>query len=243
MKILQTDATLEDRRKKNPQSRPLVGDLACLKGGRVVARYRLNFSDGTTAWALRGYALDRDPPELLTTGATPKDWWLWISEEIERGQGRFRELGPHEFVPADELEHARFRELWPHTAAFLKTPLPPTRSPLFPVGRVHYLSGWFDIEWRRLLQRHDSGDHGVYGKADATPLTDEEAWALAEQPVLVQNKAAIAAKSGPIRSRFPVADASGRQSRIVAVVTVLSPRGPCTLMTATGADADLKAYP
>lgn len=240
MKILQTGIVLQDLQKKNPQSRPLVGDLACLKGGRFIARFRLNFSDGTCAWALRDYALDRDPPELLA-GVTPKDWSLWIKDEIERGQGSYCELGPRDYLPADELEHADFHKQFPHTAAFLKIPLPPSRSTLFPVGRVHYPRHWCDVEWRRLLQRHDSGDFGVYGKADGAPLSEEEEWALAEQEVRIQNKAAIAAKSGAIRSRFLLPGAP--RARVVTVVTVLSPSGPRTLMAAAFSEADLTAHP
>lgn len=237
MKILQTNGLLQDLRKRNPQSRPLIGDIACLKGGRIVARYQLKFSDGTTAWAVRDYALDRDPPELLA-GATPKDWGRWITEEIERGQGRYRELGPRDFVAAAELEHADFHQQFPHTAAFLKIPRPPSRSPLFPVGRVHYPAQWSGVEWRRLLEQHDGGDFGVYGKSDGVPLSDEEEWALAEQEVRIQNKFAITTKSGPIRSRYHLPS-----SRIVTVLTVLSPGGARTLMTADQADANLAGHP
>ena len=236
MEVMGNNVTLLNDRKRNPQSRPIVGDVARLEGGRVVARHPIVFSDGTSAYAIRDYNLGVDPP-TLSGGATPKDWSEWMRRQRERRPGNYRELGPREFLPKDELEFADFRGRYPHTAAFMGLPEPQPRSPLFPVGPVHFPFEHFNIEWRRFLGRHDSGDFGIYGDYKAAKLSDEELWTLAEQSVLSQNAAAIAAKSGPIRSRF-------RDSgRVVALVTVLSPRGPRTLITVESADAGLAGHP
>jgi hypothetical protein len=236
MEVLETNVTLIDDRKRNPQSRAIVGDLARLDSGRVVARFRLRFEDGTTPWACRDYALEGERP-VLSGGGTPKDWSRWVTDEIEKGQGQYRRLEPHEFVPAASIEFASFHKVYPHVAAFLNIPTQAPRLPLFDVGPVHIPRAWRDIDWRQLLHAHDSGDFGLYGKYDDSPLTDEDLWLLSERPVVTGNKASIAAKSGPIRSRYHL------KGRIVTVVTVLTPRGASTLMTADRADANLAAYP
>jgi hypothetical protein len=237
MELLRTSIMLQDNRKRDPGSRPVVGDVARLDNGRVVARFRIDFEDGTSAWACGDYSLNEDPP-ALRNAATPKCWSRWMAGEIEKGQGRYRELGPRDFVPADELEYAAFRGAYPHVAAFLRLPTSAPRSPLFDVGRVQISLHGLDIDWRQLLRTHDSGGFGIYGKYDDVPLTEAEVFTLAEQPVITVNKAAIAAKSGPIRSRFNLP-----ACRVVTVVTVLSPRGARTLMTAERTDADLAGHP
>lgn len=235
MEVLARNVTLVDDRKRNPQGRALVGDVAKLEGGRVVARYPCTFADGTAAYACRDYSLDGDRP-VLAGGATPKDWGEWMRVERERRQG-YRVLGSRDFLPAAELEYADFREQFPHTAAFLRLPVPAPRSPLFDVGRVDYPSQ-FGAECRELLQMHDSGNFGAYGTYDGANLTDEELWTLVEQSVLTVNKASIASRVGPIRSRFHLP-----AGRVFALVTVLSPRGPRTLMVTDGGGADPNGLP
>jgi hypothetical protein len=237
MEILASNVTLVDDRKRNPQSRAIVGDVAMFESGRVVARYRTTFGDGTSSYACRDYRLDGDCP-VLSGGAVPKDWSTWMREELERGQGAYRLLHEGDHRSAKELEFADFRRRFPHTAAFVNLPVPVSRSPLFEVGQVRIPSRWPDIDWHHLLSEHDSGVFGIYGKYDHTPLSDEELWTLAEGSVLNMNKAAIASQSGPIRSRYRLSP-----SRTVAVVTVLSPHAPRTLITLGFTDADLAGHP
>jgi hypothetical protein len=88
-----------------------------------------------------------------------------------------------------------------------------------------------------LADQHAAGDFGLYGEWSDAPLTDEELWTL--EPVAVANRAALAAGSGAVRSRFVMSDAciaptwlAAAKRGAVDVVTVLSPkRGPRTLMT------------
>jgi hypothetical protein len=237
MELLQHNVVLQDNRKRNPQSRPVVGDVARLDDGRVVARYRIDFQDGTSATACGDYALDDDPPTLRNV-ATPTNWTQWMGCEIEKAQGLYRQLGPNDFVPADSIEFASFRKTYPHVAAFVHLPTSAPRSPLFDVGPVQIPWHWHDLDWRQLLHRHDSGDFGIYGKYDDAPLSEEEVFTLSKQPVLTVNKATIAARSGPVRSRYHLS-----QYRIVSVLTMLSPRGARTLMVADNATADLAGRP
>ena len=176
-------------------------------------------------------------------GSTPR---------LERGTDRYRQLGPTDFLSDAEREFKRFRELWPYTAAACGLGAPPGAPSLFALGTVFHLTRYgrpvgyddgrdearrilasCDIAWRQYMARHSSGDFGLYGQHNEAPLTDEEVFTLAEQPVLSVNKASITAKAGPIRSRYALADSLQRERGMLAVlgvVTVLSPRrGPRTL--------------
>ncbi len=249
MELLKTGVVLHDPRKREPGSRPQLGDVAHLASGRLVARCRAVFEDGTAAYGCRDYSPD-ERPETAPRCPTPRDWSAWIDHEASRVPDRYRELRPTDFLSEAELEFARFRREWRHVSAAIGLDAPPAMRTLFKVGKVVYATRYgagpdsdnprwilttYDIAWRRLLERHTAGDFGLYGQYDDAPLTDEEVFTLAEQPVVVVNKHAIATQSGPIRSRFVLPDAMQREKgkvAVVEVVTQLSPgRGPRTLMS------------
>jgi hypothetical protein len=164
---------------------------------------------------------------------------------MNRWPGRYRQLGPR--VEQQELlELKRFRTEWPHLAARIEATIGLDVSPapftLFELGPVWWANPRVScadsaIDWRSLADQHAAGDFGLYGEWSDAPLTDEELWTL--EPVAVANRAALAAGSGAVRSRFVMSDAciaptwlAAAKRGAVDVVTVLSPkRGPRTLMT------------
>ena len=144
-------------------------------------------------------------------------------------------------MAAAELEFADFKRQWPHVAAGWGSRRGATIPALFKVGETHYPYLEGGVDWRQLIDRHAAGDFGELGRYNAEALTEEEEFRLGELPPSVVNRASIAAKSGPVRSRYRVPMAAGERvatHALVDVVTVISPRnGPRTLITCVDAEA------
>jgi hypothetical protein len=231
MEIVQTGVTLYRPAKGRPGG-PQVGDVARLASGRLVARYRFDFDDGTRAYACRDY----DPgenPETAQQLVAPTNWNRWIDAEVNRYPDRYHSLEPADYA-LERAEIRKFQREWPHLAARLAEVIDlaviPVPTTIFELGPV--LSESRGSKWRRLTDQHAAGSFGLYGEYDDSPVTDEELWTLSEQPILVANKAAIAANSGPVRSRFLLGNekVEDKTKHVVAdIVTVLSPRGPRSL--------------
>jgi hypothetical protein len=242
MDVVQTGLVLY--RPPRDTGRPQVGDVARLAGGRLVARVRFEFEDGTRAYACRDYDPSENP-ETAPLCAAPMDWSREIEAELNRRPGCYRQLEPRDYE-RERLEFAKFRVEWPFTAKRIAEAidLEASAAPadLFDLGLTLY--PYQDQgTWRRFADRHAAGDFGLYGAFSSAPLADEELWTLAELPIVVGNRAAIAAKSGAIRSRFPVGRTESRspekpQLKVVDAVTVLSRGGPRTLLTKSFIDVD-----
>jgi hypothetical protein len=256
VQVLHTGIVLK-KPPKGSDGRPQTGDVARLASGRLVARCRVGFWDGTVAYGCRDY----DPGETPDTAPScvlPVDWSGWIDREMQRFPGLYQRLGPTDFVPECQLEFTKFRREWPNVAAVMGLDAAQVKVTLLDVGEVWYpapgrvfdqrSSAWWqprvglgarNVNWRRFADQHAAGVFGVYGQYDPAPLTEEELWTLAEQPILAANKAAIAAGAGPIRSRFVLVELP-EESRlaVVDVVTVLSPKiRPRTLMVTDAVEA------
>jgi hypothetical protein len=105
------------------------------------------------------------------------------------------------------------------------------------------------IDWAAILADHCRGAWGIDGEGLDGPLTAEQEWCLILQPTAIQNRHAIAAGRGAVRSRHLAPEGLQPQLRrrdplwqahckMVAVecVTVLAPHGARTLMSLTGVD-------
>jgi hypothetical protein len=226
MRMLHTNIPLRDCRKRQPDSRAQIGDVAELANGRLVARCLFSFGDGSGAYGCRDYSSD----ETLDTApiiVSPTDWSRWMDHELNRRPAWYRPLEAKQFLSAAECEYAEFRKAYPCTAAFIELPKPPARAMLFDVGHIVYDYQRMDAKrCCSLVERHTVGDFGEHGKYDDASLTEEELFCLVEQPIVLQNKAAIASQSGAIRSRFGAVD----------IVTVRSPRGTRTLIRCANDD-------
>lgn len=217
------------------------GDVARLSDGTLSARWATPLSDGTPATSSAPY----DPLADAATvrlGARPFDGAAFIAAQLESKLGGYHSLGPD----ADEQEVIRFRKEWPHVADRLCLDGPLLSFRLFDPGPVSYPKGPGAPDfWRAFIERHCSGDHGRNGEYDSKPLAADQEWTIDSQPVDVQNRAAIASRSGVVRSRFEIAadeqphfaKATGSSRRVVVdVLTVMGRSGPRTLCTLANVD-------
>jgi hypothetical protein len=246
MEVIQMGVVLS-RPPKDKPGRVQVGDVAKLTSGRLVARCRFDVGDGTSAYTCRDYDLG-EVPETAPVCAAPTNWDRWIDEEMNRHPGQYRQLGPRD-CERERAEFAKFRAEWPavasRIAAWIDFEVSPAPADLFCLGTVLYPFQSPGVNWRGFVDRHAGGEFGAYGKYDPAPLPEEALWTISEQPIGVANRAAIAAKTGPVRSRFVLGDKrlpqgvlpQRPQLAVVDVLTVLSPRGPRTLMKAHSVDA------
>jgi hypothetical protein len=246
MRVLQTGIVLYDRRKGGPSGPAQTGDVAELASGRLVARCHFDFGDGTGGSGCRTYD-QGELPETAPCIPAPTNWGRWIDAELNRHPGQYRGLGPRDY-DREIAEVKKFRGEWPLITARLAEVLDLGALPtaLFGLGQILwadtgvFLAG-YSIDWRQLADRHASGSFGCHGEYSDTPVTEEQLWTLGEQPILVANKVAIAAKSGAVRSRFVLPKARTQDDRklgAVDVVTVLAPRGPRTLMSTAYVDVE-----
>jgi hypothetical protein len=254
MQVLKENIVLLDRRKREPQSRAQVGDVARLESGRLVARCRFQFDDGTHAYAIRDY----DPgetPESAPSFVSPTDWGRYIDHEINQNPGRYRRLEPRDY-DRERAEVVRFRREWPIVSKRIEEAIDlcVTAAPaaLFDLGSTLWANQGvgmpdYDIDFRGFADKHAAGDWGTHGKYDPAPLTEEESWLIGSQSVAVQNRAAIAARSGAVRSQFVLFDErDGKKASdytpgkprlaVLEALTVLAPRGPRTLVRTGSVD-------
>jgi hypothetical protein len=160
------------------------------------------------------------------------DWFQWIAGQRERrtGVGHWFEVPPH-----DISEVSRFVAQWPEVSRQIGLEADPTKHRLFDPGRASYQSVSEGVSlggpfFRDLLDAHTSADHGVY--AD-------------DGDIIAGNAAAVASRSGAVRSRYLLPDAEQkrwrgpehiqgrfghRPDRVIDVVTAFGPRDNETIM-------------
>jgi hypothetical protein len=210
----------------------LNGDVARLSTGALVCRYQTKGADGHDITAVDRWHPNDDVERVTRPLGT--DWAAWATRKrhslgIDRG-----ELGPR---PDDAEDVVKFRREFPTLARRFKldAAVPVTR--VFPVGPVT-IQGVLGVHfWHDTIDKHSvEANFGGWGRlADAGPLTEETYWTLASVSVLTANAAAIASKSGCIRSRYLLEPEHEkllkRPDRIhtADVATVFGRAGPLTL--------------
>jgi hypothetical protein len=190
----------------------LFGDVARLSTGRLVARW---------GDAEKGYACMTYNPTAVRSQVTcglPTQYSVTPHDHLAAGWHRMGES-------LQEKEVARFRQEWPHVADRLE--LHGTVGPhqFFAAGATHYPKAahggsFTEDAWRGYVVGHCGGYFGIHGAhATTPPVTLDELWTLPEQPIEIQNRAAIVASraayidtvpinAGPrvVRSRFLLTD-------------------------------------
>jgi hypothetical protein len=160
------------------------------------------------------------------------DWFQWIADQKAQraGTGHFFEVPRRDVAEVD-----RFVAQWPEVASRIGLEPTPPKLRLFDAGQAWYqtvsqgvsLGGPFFLD---VLEAHTSLDHGVFGD---------------DNEIVASNMAALASRSGAIRSRYilPTAEQErwprpeintgyflDRPTRFVVVVTAISPRRNETIL-------------
>jgi hypothetical protein len=209
--IIERGVVLSDRRKakRDPQrySKPVVGDVARLSDGRLIARFVRAGSDGTPLWQYIPYDPEVDVSTVYLPA--PTDWGERLRSKTEQIRG-----GHHTLLERNEvLEVQRFRREFPSIAALpglsgqLEAVVPYQSSRLFEPGSVLYPIATegvsFNTEWwRHWVELHASGDWGVHGHHVDKRYTDEDLWTRDEMAQNVQNSIACGTRSGACLSRW-----------------------------------------
>ena len=198
-----------------PEQRAVVGDVARLSDGRLLARSteeKFAFCSATGRRRRDGelhtyWSFDFDPKvprRVIATG--PPDLAPGMAATMERLAAR----SPLGIVgaTAEDAEFAEFTGKYPRIAALLKIPSgrePPLRSRHGTMpGVVSSPDRRCGVspEWASALVSHISGDYGRIGRHDPTPLTQEEKWLLGLLPRARLNDAAIESGNGSVTSEF-----------------------------------------
>jgi hypothetical protein len=235
--IIHRDIVLSARVPGDGKRFPVTGNVARLADGRLRARYFFTMCDGDRAAAVSPWSEGDGTAQQLCSA--PCDWRARI-RSLVRDTAQWATLNP---VPEDS-EIESFRRAWPKISDHigLSPTLPPFR--FFSAGRITVTTAappaMFPQErWWEFIDRHCGGDFGDYGTYDEVPVTDETIWTIAEQPVSIQNSAAISSGAGTVISQYMLPDAdqpkfvrpefAPYRAMALQIVTVLG-RGPETMM-------------
>jgi hypothetical protein len=246
---------------KSPGEYAIHGDVARV-GDRLIARFSIIGSDGTMLLGFRPWEPEED---VSKTSLTAVDWAARLRYAMGRSPSGF-----HALLPSKEaLDMARFKNEYPTIYPAIEKQLgaaangPPR---VFDPGAIQYPKSTEGVSfgqewWRSWVEMHATGNFGGYGKFDGTALTESVLWTIDEQPLSVQNAAAIAraraGRSGAVQSRFgpldqptqdfwarPIAsDRAGiqygpRTTKYVDILTVFLRGGAQSVCSVVGFDAN-----
>jgi hypothetical protein len=215
----------------------LYGTVARLADGRKRYRYLQPGRDGTPC---AGFGDWSESDDLTVARAIPVDWPGKIRGLIESPS-----VIRNQLPPPDTLELDRFRAAWPVLAARLN--IVPDAPPMqrFSSGPVFYPAASIGVSlcaewWRPWVLKHCAGQWGLNGEWQAMTLSQDQLWTLDEQPMHIQNIAAVTTGSGAVLSRFVIPDsdqnlwekpkyADRRTCKVIHMTTAFGRRGSQTV--------------
>jgi hypothetical protein len=237
--VIYRGITLASANRGQQASHIIVGDIARLNDGRMIARVEGRDSDGTAIYAYEPYSSDANLRGDF--GTQPYREAERFNRELEEIKIGFRLSALHPTELRAEIQ--RFKEAWPElTRKFgLEDDHP---APIFNPGEVVYPQRpkeGFEIDitvLRQCADLHAAAQFGEFGSGNLAELTEEETWLASSLPCARRNIASIRLGTGLVESQFSLPAVQDRWRKLrptqqdrsaLKLTTLVRPTGNRTL--------------
>ncbi len=183
-RIIRRGALIQPADPGNGLSRDSFGDIAILpsRGNEMVGRVP----------SALGFVYCRVDPETEQADTTRTAWRVvptdWVTKMTEAEQ---RHGANVVVLDQDMEEFASFQAKFPAVFRLLKTETRPANFVVNPGGRILASKKPVGVNWESYVRRHLAGDWGMNGVYSSEPLTPEQQWGLALEPINIVNSEAV----------------------------------------------------